>query len=184
MPLNDKEIRPNLVSYLKQMYYKPLKVVEELPVCFGNAIADVVSINSRNLHCYEIKGETDSISRVTHQAVFYNQSFRKITLVTTNNHVRYAYNIIPEYWGIILVKTDKNGDISFKYLRKAQNNPYFSKEKALQTLWRDELLTIAQKENIHIPTKTNKTTITHIVSSILSYDYVNKYITSLVSQRA
>ena len=184
MPLNDREIRPSLINYLNNAHMKPIGVIQELPICFGNAIADVVSINNKTLHCYEIKGETDSISRIQHQALYYNQSFRKITLVTTTNHINYALNSIPECWGIILVEYKNNNSVSFKNLRKASNNPVFSKEKALQTLWKDELLSIAEKENIKVSTKMNKNSISSVVSSLLSTDYIGRYISSIISSRA
>ena len=81
MPLNDKEIRPNFINFLNTCSNKPNKVIEELPVSYGSAIADVVGIYN-TLHCYEIKGETDTVQRIQKQGEFYNKSFPLITLVT------------------------------------------------------------------------------------------------------
>ena len=89
MPLNDKEIRPNFINFLNTCSNKPNKVIEELPVSYGSAIADVVGIYN-TLHCYEIKGETDTVQRIQKQGEFYNKSFQLITLVTTANHLEYA----------------------------------------------------------------------------------------------
>ena len=94
MPLNDKQIRPFLVNFLNSAVNKPQKVMEELSVCYGDAIADVVAVYN-TLHCFEIKGETDTIQRIQHQGQFYNKSFLKITLVTTENHLNYALKSIP-----------------------------------------------------------------------------------------
>ena len=183
MPLNDKEIRPFLIDFINKKNREFNKVIEELPVCFGNAIADVVSSTNKTLHCFEIKGETDSISRIQHQALYYNQAFKKISLVTTTNHVNYAFNAIPQYWGILLAEYNKDNKIIFKQVRKATSNPKFSKEIALHTLWKDELLYIAQKENIKVSPKTNKTQLANIVSSSLTNNYINYYIASIVSAR-
>ncbi|MEW3927462.1 sce7726 family protein [Pseudomonas aeruginosa] len=68
---------------------KPARVLEELTIDNGNAIADVVACY-REMHCYEIKGETDNVRRILSQSEFYSRSFPKLTLVTTENHVRWA----------------------------------------------------------------------------------------------
>lgn len=138
--LNDIDIRVDLINFLNK--YKPKKIIEELRVHNGNAIADVVTINNV-LHCYEIKGDNDSISRVLIQAEFYNKTFPKITLVTTEYHFNNAFLKIPSFWGIIICRSTKNG-LVFTYKRKSKNNPLLDKKLALLTLWKKELEEIGQ----------------------------------------
>ena len=182
MPLNDSEIRPTLISFLNNSKKKTDVVIEELPVCFGNAIADIVFVD-KSFHCYEIKGETDSISRIHHQALFYNQSFQNISLVTTSNHIKYASCNVPPYWGIIVAELAENNMIKLKRIRKASSNPCFSKEKALQTLWKDEMLCIADREGLSVSKKMSKTSLSSILSSSLSKTKTIEYISSLICER-
>lgn len=139
--LRDKEIRSALVDHLMKRSPKPARVIEELTIDNGNAIADVVACY-REMHCYEIKGETDNVRRILLQSEFYSRSFPKLTLVTTENHVRWAMDKIPSYWGIILATPVKDRTI-LRYVRKAGTNPKFSKKDALLMLWKAELTAIA-----------------------------------------
>jgi len=143
MILNDSEIRGALIHKLENQSIKPKAVIEELRVHNGNAIADVVALYNE-AHCYEIKGCNDKIERVLVQGNFYNSSFRKITLVTTENHLQKAADITPHYWGIMLASHTK-GCLQLKYIRGARNNPEFNKELALLTLWKSEMLSILEE---------------------------------------
>lgn len=139
--LNDKDIRIHLIKFLNK--YKPKKIVEELRVHNGNAIADVVTVNNI-LHCYEIKGDNDSIIRAVKQAEFYNKCFPKITLVTTENHFNNAVSKIPFFWGIIICKYTEDG-VVFTYRRRSSYNPFLDKKQALLTLWKKELEEISKE---------------------------------------
>jgi len=146
MVLNDSEIRRALIRKLENQSVRPKAIIEELRVHNGNAIADVVALYSE-AHCYEIKGRNDNIERIKIQGNYYNSSFRKITLVTTENHLQKALNITPQYWGIMLASYT-SGKLCLKYIRGARNNPNFNKELALLTLWKSEMLSILE-ENKH-----------------------------------
>jgi len=120
---------------------KPARVIEELTIDNGNAIADVVACY-REMHCYEIKGQTDNVRRVLAQSEFYSQSFPKLTLVTTENHIKWAATHAPKHWGLILAK-EQEGRVLLTYVRKAGKNLNFSKQRALLMLWKAELTAIA-----------------------------------------
>jgi hypothetical protein len=139
--LKDKEIRTALLAHLMNRSPRPARVVEELSIDDGNAIADVVACY-RELHCYEIKGQTDNVRRVLAQSEYYSQSFPKLTLVTTSNHLSWALSNMPEHWGLMLAK--EHGErVIFRYVRKAKTNSKFCKRKALMMLWKAELATLA-----------------------------------------
>ncbi|KAA0982166.1 hypothetical protein B0E42_10325 [Pseudomonas sp. A25(2017)] len=139
--LRDKEIRYALVDHLIRRSPKPARVLEELTIDNGNAIADVVACY-REMHCYEIKGQTDNVRRLLAQSEFYSQSFPKLTLVTTENHMKWAAAHAPEHWGLMLAKMQRDR-VVLSYIRKAGTNPSFCKQKALLMLWKAELTAIA-----------------------------------------
>lgn len=145
--LNDKNIRQALLTRLNIQFVKPKAIIEELRVHNGNAIADIVALYNE-AHCYEIKGETDKIERILSQGSFYNSSFMKITLVTTENHLDKALKISPKYWGI-LVTSIYNEKIIFKHVRGAKCNPEFNKSMAVLTLWKSEMLNFFDDKNIY-----------------------------------
>ena len=139
--LRDKEIRTALIDHLMKRSPKPARVVEELSIDNGNAIADVVACY-REMHCYELKGQTDNVRRLLTQSEFYSQSFPKLTLVTTENHLKWATTHAPGHWGLMLAKV-QGKRVVLSYIRKAGTNPSFCKQRALLMLWKAELTTIA-----------------------------------------
>ena len=124
---------------LERKAQKRKAIIEDLGVHNGNAIVDIIAVY-KTMHDFEIKGETDSVSRVSKQSVYYNVSLPKLTLVTTQNHLSWASKHLPAFWGIILAKKDQEGQVRLTHKRPAKNNPNFSKETSLLMLWKAELL--------------------------------------------
>ncbi|MEA9786465.1 sce7726 family protein [Xanthomonas campestris pv. raphani] len=137
--LADKRIRSALRSHLARS--TPVAILDEIRVHNGNAIADVVTVDEGATHCYEIKGESDEIRRIVRQGSFYDLAFIKTTLVTTQNHLSTATSLAPGHWGILVASEGKTG-VLFRRLRTAKQSPHFSKEVALLTLWRSELISL------------------------------------------
>src|SRR5579862_3372122 len=141
--LNDATIREALLRKLERQKCRPRAVLQELHVHNGKAIADVVTLHSE-AHCYEIKGATDRIERITAQGVYYNAVFRRITLVTTECNLRRALRLSPRFWGIILAL--KQGEtVRFRHVRAARRSPRFEKQSAVMTLWKSEMLELVQQ---------------------------------------
>lgn len=162
--LTDTEIRRRLILSLKRRSHIPSAILEEVHVCNGNAIADVVAVYKK-MHCYEIKGESDSINRINRQSLFYDQAFPLISLITTTNHLKKATRITPNHWGILLAYQSSDGGVNLKYVRAAVRNPLYRPEIALLSLWRSELIKLASNTSALL-TKMNRQTIAaHIASS-------------------
>ena len=143
MELNDVKIRKALVRKLQRQKSRPRAVLQELHVHNGRAIADVVTLHSE-AHCYEIKGATDRIERITAQGVYYNAAFRRITLVTTECNLRRARKLAPRFWGIVVAIADGEA-VRFRHVRAARLNPYFEKKSAAMTLWKSEMLELVSE---------------------------------------
>jgi hypothetical protein len=135
--LLDKDIREIFTSHHAKRYPKS-NLLSEVRVNNGLAIADLVSIGIKTSHCYEIKSDRDKITRALDQSKYFDIAFNKISLITTVAQYKKALDIIPVYWGLIVVSDTPK--IKVRYLRKATFSPFFSEQKALLTLWRDELL--------------------------------------------
>lgn len=178
--LNDKNIRQNLIQKLDKQTVKPKAVIEELRVHNGNAIADVVAIY-KDAHCFEIKGDGDKIERILEQGQFYNHVFKKITLVTTQKHLKKAIKISPKFWGIILAKSDGH-KISLKYIRRATDNKGFNKKLALLTLWKSEMLSLVRPEKTNRQRQTRDDLSSHISSSC-GKSLISQEISSLLFNR-
>lgn len=181
MTLNDPELRTALIQYLLRLAVAPRKIIEELHVHFGQAIADVVAIY-KEAHCYEIKGDNDSISRLKTQGAIYNTVFRKTTLVTTKKHITNALKTTPSHWGILIVEY-RNGYPIIRSLRKALASPQFNKENAVHTLWRNEMIEIVTKHNIDVSKKIDKRGLAETIAISLPVSVISKDIAYLLLKR-
>lgn len=181
MILNDPAIRAKLKEYLFNLSIKPRTIIDELHVHKGNAIADVVAVY-KEPHCFEIKGETDNISRLKTQGKFYDLVFKKISLVTTSNHLNNAIATIPQHWGIIIASY-KNDVVKFNHYRKALPNPLFNKKMALYTLWRQEMLHVTDLNKIKLSKKMNKQELVSEISNNLTLKEVNAAIANSLFNR-
>lgn len=136
--LNDTTIREALLRKLERQKSRPRAVLQELHVHNGKAIADVVTLHAE-AHCYEIKGATDRIERISAQGLYYNAAFRRITLVTTECNLQRALILAPRFWGIMVAIADVEA-VRFRHIRAARLNPNFEKHSAVMTLWKSEML--------------------------------------------
>lgn len=72
-------------------------------VFIGKAVADMLVVNG-DIHIYEIKSKNDSLSRLEHQLLRYNQCANKVTLVVDEKFVKKLENFNSmENIGIIAV---------------------------------------------------------------------------------
>lgn len=145
--LRDQDIRVALERHLLVCRPRPRALIHEVRVQNGRAIADIVAFH-KSIHCYEIKGATDSVGRILQQAHYYNASFPKTTLATTSNHLAWAERHAPPFWGLIVFFV-KDGRVCMSRRRAARQSPYFSKADAMLSLWRSELESVAQQAGIH-----------------------------------
>lgn len=180
--LNDENIRLALKEYICSRANKPKLLIEELRIHDGNAIADVVAVYDF-MHGYEIKGETDKVSRIKIQSGYYNTSFPLLTLVTTQNHIEWAVENLECFWGIILVLITSDG-IKFKHIRGAKNNPQFCKKLSLSMLWKNELLNMAQATIPHLIRKSDsRADLAEKIFSAINKKSMLSMLSQLVSDR-
>jgi hypothetical protein len=180
--LTDPEIRHALLDSLKRRQRAPHATLEEVHVCNSNAIADVVAVY-KTMHCYEIKGETDSISRLIRQSHYYDQAFPLISLVTTQNHLRKAEEIVPQHWGIIVAKAETAGLVAFRHVRGATKNDSYSPEIALLSLWRSELLDFAGADDVSLA-KMNRQKIAALIASTSPKHVINESVGRTLAARS
>lgn len=141
----DYEIRQELVRRLNIAYKDDPehKIVEELGINHGSTRADIAVINGI-MDCYEIKSDRDTLQRLPEQIRAYNAVFDKVTLVVGFSHLYEALEMIPDWWGVTIAKTDKRGDITLNDIREASYNTNKDKNSIARLLWRQEALRILE----------------------------------------
>lgn len=168
----DREIRQELVRKLEDAYRDDPehKIVEELGINHGSVRADVAVINGM-MDCYEIKSDRDTLSRLPEQIRAYNAVFDKVTLVVGFAHLYEALEMIPDWWGVTIAKTDKQGGILLNNIREANYNTNKDKDAIARLLWREEALRIlAEKQQDGGVRSKPKTVIYERLTSVLDVE--------------
>ncbi len=152
MTTNDKIIRVALREILEKEKEKyksekklPVEIFEEFGVSHGIARVDFALVNGI-MHGYEIKSDKDTLNRLPEQMKQYNAVFDKVTLVVGKKHLYHAVKTIPSWWGVILVKINKN-KIVFQTIRKDGKNQQQIDVSIARLLWRGEALKILEERN-------------------------------------
>lgn len=147
--LKDTDIRNVLFESLKEEYknHDSTKIVNEMGVLHGKSRVDIAVINGM-LHGYEIKSESDNLLRLPSQVIDYNLVFERMTIVTQRKYLKEVRHLIPQWWGIILVTRDKNGELKLNRLRKSRVNPKENSLALSTLLWRDEAVEVLKEKDL------------------------------------
>jgi len=93
--MNDPEIRALLYPLLTGGVY-----VDELPT--GSTRVDVVHITEQFMHGYEMKGDGDTLQRVTRQLGCYAAAYDFVTFIVTEKHLPKLLPLLPEWVGVLV----------------------------------------------------------------------------------
>ncbi len=143
--LYDKDIRDPLFDFLEETYGKT-RILEEKRT--GNARADAVMITPKLLYGIEIKSDADTYARLGRQTKYYDWYYDRNILVAGTSHAAHVKEHVPEWWGIIMVEPDDNGEIDFYVLREADVNPRVKDKRKITILWRTELNRLLEKNGL------------------------------------
>jgi hypothetical protein len=151
--LADKQIREALHrKKLCRHYYAPdTLVVDELGLMHGKYRADIAVING-HLIGYEIKSDEDTLYRLPEQVKAYCDVFDRVTVVVGMKHADVVSNIVPDWWGIVVVRRGNRGGILFESSRTGQINRDVNLFSIAQLLWKNEVSSILAE--FGVPSKT------------------------------
>lgn len=143
--LYDKDIREPLFDFLEETYGKT-RILEEKRT--GSARADAVMITPKLLYGIEIKSDADTYVRLGRQTKYYDWYYDRNIIVAGTSHAAHVEEHVPEWWGIIMVEPDENGEIDFYILREADVNPRVKDKRKITILWRTELNRLLEKNGL------------------------------------
>ncbi|MDH2452140.1 sce7726 family protein [Priestia megaterium] len=146
--LKDSDIRKVLTKRLEKQYAKDFntKIVHEMGILHGQSRVDLAVING-TLHGFEIKSESDTLTRLNAQMLDYNKVFDRMTIVVQRNYLNKVRDIVPKWWGIILV-TRYKGELHLREVRKGKSNPSVDPFSLSHLLWRKEALNILKEKGL------------------------------------
>ncbi|MEN6522857.1 MAG: sce7726 family protein [Anaerolineaceae bacterium] len=112
-------------------------IVDELGIDHGKCRADIAVINGH--YCgFEIKSEKDTLVRLNKQIEFYDAIFDQSTIVVEQRHLVKGMDLVPKWWGVILVKVENEQTIGFETIREPCQNLLIDDIAVAQLLWRNE----------------------------------------------
>ena len=117
------------------------RIVEELGLQHGLARVDIAVVNGI-IHGYELKSDKDTLKRLPRQIQIYSSVLDKVTLVVGIRHAIEAITLVPDWWGIKIVRAGARGAFKFECYRTAHLNPRLDSLSVCKLLWRDEALTL------------------------------------------
>jgi hypothetical protein len=98
------------------------------------------------MHGFEIKSDSDSLSRLPDQIDAYEGVFDLITVVVGKRLFRAVEAELPRHCGIILAsRTD--GKVKLTHKRKARKNPNQRRRDLARIMWKDEALQLLRTAN-------------------------------------
>ncbi|WP_288752621.1 sce7726 family protein [uncultured Phascolarctobacterium sp.] len=143
----DLDIRTELKKHLQLEFENSRSIiVDEFKICWGDARIDIAVVNS-NLHGYEIKSDNDTLERLPNQIEFYGKIFDTVSIVCTQKWLKKVREIIPYWWGIILVEETEAG-IRLKKIRKESVNKKVDVRSVLELTWKEEALEILSMADV------------------------------------
>lgn len=116
-------------------------VLEELEVELGRARIDLALVG-KHLHGFELKSDGDSLTRLPHQISYYSQVFDKVTIVTGYSHIYDVMDMVPSWWGVIVVEKNHEDDLCLLEIRTPKLNPHLNPHTLTNLLVRWEALNI------------------------------------------
>lgn len=141
--MSDRSVRKSFHNSILKTAHADMDtiVVDELGLKNGNVRADIAVLNGKMVG-YEIKTDKDTLKRLQHQILAYNEVFDEIYIVTGMRYLAKVIQIIPQWWGVFLIETFDGEDFRFKKYRKAKKNKQKVCLGIAQLLWKDELIEI------------------------------------------
>ena len=143
--MKDIHIRAALKKELSVKYLGDPEalIIDEFGI--GNGITRVeVVVISTFLHGFEIKSDYDNLKRLPDQVRLSSSALDHATLVVGSRHIYEAIQVIPYWWGVILVEKGKKDDVNFIDIRKSSSNPSLDKSAIIKLLWRNEALDLLE----------------------------------------
>ena len=146
IPTNDPVIRSALRENLRERHANidETRIIEEFGLGHGSVRIDIALIGGM-FHGYEIKSDRDTLERLPDQMKEFNAVFDEVCLVVGKRHLYNAVHLIPEWWGIILAKTDAWNQVVFQTIRDPIPNNRQDKVSIARLLWREEALQLLEE---------------------------------------
>lgn len=144
--MRDRDVRESVWDWLENEHKgdEDTLMLDELGIFNGATRVDIAVINGE-MTGFELKSEKDTLERLPAQRDLYNLVLDRVSLVVAEKHRDEALSIIPDWWGVWIAHSLKNGGVKVSQEREACVNQMLDAETVCSFLWRDEALAILER---------------------------------------
>ena len=144
--MKDTDIRTALKTKVLKRYLSDTNslIIDELGINNGSSRVDVALVNGI-IHGFEIKSDSDSLTRLPAQISAFSSALDRVTLLVGYKLAGAALKMIPDWWGVKLAEQKSTGEIKLTEARSPRNNPQPNKRSIVKLLWRSEALELLEE---------------------------------------
>lgn len=171
-------------SVLKSAHEDPASfVVDELGLKNGEVRADIAVINGKMVG-YEIKTDKDTLLRLSPQILAYNEVFDKAYIISGEKHLDKVRSLVPEWWGIYIIKPTGPDKCKFVCIRRGKLNRNKDAFGITQLLWKEEVKEIVESiTNNYVKTRLTKYDLYDILVSNLDTNKITQLASKYLKKR-
>lgn len=183
-PITEKEMREHLRAQLaERAAASGARLYEELQIELGAARVDLALVGPA-LEGYELKSDFDDFSRMHNQIHAYNRVFDTITLVTGSAHFHAGLQVVPSWWGMMLVSRGPDGVLISELVRAARPHEGQDPHSLAMFLWREEALQALEHEGGHTaPKRATRTQLHERLAAVLSVQALRELVSQVLLDR-
>jgi hypothetical protein len=174
-------VRARLRDELIASAREPSEAVYEFWVPRSNERADLVVIGS-HMSAFEIKTEHDTLKRLPRQVSVYARLFDQFTVVVADSHVAATMEMLPEWWGVIVIVNDDR-QLSFRLMRSASSNQRVDPETLVRLLWRDEVRAALSALGCEADSRASRSWMWQCLLSLVDLDRLKEAVRDAVLRR-
>lgn len=181
-PIEEREIRSALLAHLVSTHRRESRVLEEFRIERGGSRIDVAVID-KELIGYEIKSDRDTLARFSNQIHSYNRVFDRITLVCGATLADYAMDVVPGWWGVVVVSRNSTGGVCLSVKRVAGSNLNQSAFSLASLLWKEEALAVLSSADAEAPKQASSHALWDCIAKSLSIQTIRSMVAESILKR-
>lgn len=138
-PLRDSDVRQ--AAYRRLLTHAQAcpdtLVIDELGLDHGSCRIDIAVING-HIRGVEIKAEADNLKRLPRQVAAYGEVVDKALLIVDPKHLVSAMEMVPDWWGVMVVERGTTKGMKFRRVRAERVNKSIDPLVLARLLWKPE----------------------------------------------
>lgn len=176
--MKDPQIRRVLLSYLRKTSPITSATLNEVGICRGNTIIDVLNVTDK-LEGYEIKSDNDTLTRLPRQVEDYGKVCDTCTIVVGEKYSSKIEKHVPDWWGIYVVRGNQ-----LEVVRAPSFNGHVDTSMVVEMLWKEEAQQLLKEHNLYEGKATfNRKKLHSAIYSNVPFGYVHDFVLDRFKQR-